>query len=839
MPTVHLVSNAHLDPVWSWPWDEGLVEAIATFRIAAVMLEKYPEYVFVRGESLIYEWVEKHDPALFAQISAYIRAGRWVIVGGWYLQPDCNIPGGESFVRQALVGKTYFREKFGIEPLVAYNVDSFGHNAGLPQIIQKSGSPFYIHFRPDANEKALPEVYRWRGVDGSEVITSRPVLAGYCTEPGTGPEKTRKGIQRARETGQDVLLFWGIGDHGGGATRSELDELRAITAETADVEVKHSHPAAFFDSFLAQSPEIPTVADELQRSFSGCYTSAAMVKRAHRLAEGLLAQAERLAALASTRVGWEYPQEELQAAWKDLLFNEFHDSLAGTTSKPALQDLLDIFGRCHQAARKIRLGAALALAAVEPPVTNAIPIYVFNPHASHYSGPVEADFMLDYRPPDWTGIRLPVEVSDVNGQPVLSQEGIPTFIFPLDWRKKLHFWAEVPPLSSARFLIRRVDESGGAPAGMISETDASLRIETSRLIVQFDRSSGALTHLIDRETNQEFLTASGIQPLVMNDPGDTWGTGIQSYRDQAGMFAPAAPEVIARLTGRPGTSTDEPALKVVDNGPLRIIVDSLLAFGASAMLARYTFYPHTTHFDLTLKVQWNEPNHMLKLSIPTILKSSQVRAEISYGAIDRPTDGTEYPAQRWAMLEDAGMAMGLINTGQYGYDVLDGDLRLSLLRSPQYSALIANEKIAQLERTPDFIDIGPHEIHLAVTIGSSSEVLPATIRLAQNMNVPAIVLPYFQASSDQESADSGQSPVAFFAVEPATVVLGALKLAEDGNGLVIRLHESAGHETNAQITFANGLNFSLPFSPYELKTLRWQAETLIPCDLLERPIYGI
>jgi alpha-mannosidase len=835
MPTIHLVSNAHLDPVWAWSWDEGLVEAIATFRIAAEMLEKYPEYVFVRGESLLYEWVEEHDPTLFKRISASIRAGRWIIVGGWYLQPDCNIPGGESLVRQALVGKTYFIEKFGIEPLVAYNVDSFGHNAGLPQIIHQSGSRFYIHFRPGLHEKTLPEVYRWRGVDGTEVITARPIQGGYCTEPGALPDKILTGIQRARESGQDVLLFWGVGDHGGGATRAELDQIRTMAAENSDITLQHSHPAAFFDVYTAQNPDLPVVADELQRSFSGCYTSAAAVKRAHRQAEGLLAQAERLATLAAAQVDWAYPSADLHAAWKDLLFNEFHDSLAGTTSKPAMQDLLDIFGRCTQTARKIRLGAALALAAAQPPVNAAIPIYVFNPHAQPFSGPVEADFMLEYRPLDWTGARLPVEVTDSKGQSVLSQEGISTFVFPLDWRKKLYFWAEVPPLSSACFLVRRVDSPAQTRAATIFETDTNLSIETSRLAVTFDRQSGALTHLTDRSTGQEYLRA-GIQALVMNDPGDSWGTNIPAYRDLAGAFTPAPAETIARLAGKPGQPTTEPALKVVSQGPLCVIVDSLLAYGASTLLARYTFYPHTAHFDLTLKILWNEPNHMLKLAIPTVLKSSLARAEISYGAIQRPADGTEYPAQRWTFLEDDGKAIGLVNTGQYGYDMQDGELRLSLLRSPQYAALIAFDQIAQLERTPDFIDIGPHEIHLSLLVGPASEALPATIRLAQDKNIPPIVLPYFQAANDQQSNDTFATPASFLAIEPSTIVLGALKQAEDGRGWIIRLHESAGQSAQAQLTFATGQTILLSFSPYELKTFRWQHENLTHCDLLERPI---
>ena len=833
MPTVHLVSNAHLDPVWSWPWDEGLVEAIATFRIAVHQLDQFPEYIFVRGESLLYEWIEEHDPALFVKVRELVQAGRWIIVGGWYLQPDCNIPGGESFVRQALIGKAYFREKFGVEPIVAYNVDSFGHTSGLPQIMCKSGSRYYVHFRPDAQEKDLPEVYRWQGVDGSEIITSRPLLAGYCTEPGTGPEKVRKGVQRARETGKDVILFWGVGDHGGGATRTELEEIRRLIQDTPDVEIEHSHPQRYFDAITGAGENFPVIADELQRSFSGCYTSAASIKRAHRKAEGMLAQAERLAAMASFQIGRPYPKAELEACWKDLLFNEFHDSLAGTTAKAPLQDILDIFGRCHQAARKIRLGAALAIAAGSPQPTDAIPIHVFNPHAFPYKGPVEADFMLDYRPLNWTGERIPVEVSGPDGSTVRSQDGISTFVFPLDWRKKLYFWAEVPPLSSACFLVRRVAKAQESEF-VVRETPQALDIETGQLSIRFERENGGMVSLEERAKPGNYLRNPGIQALVMADPGDTWGTGVSAYRNLAGQFTPARPETIARLTGKPATSSQESPLSIVEQGALRIVVDSILEFRASTLIARYIFYPDSAHFDLLLKLNWNEPNHFLKLSIPTAITSRTVRCEIPYGAIQRPADGTEYPTQRWILLENAQKGLGVINTGQYGYDAMDGELRLSLVRSPQYAALTDGGKIAQLERTPDFMDIGPHEIQLAFVVGAQPDILAETIRIAQQTNIPAMVLPYFQAAETR--SDLRQAPGPLLSIEPSSVVLAALKQAEDGKGLIIRLHESIGSPTEATLTLPDSSSVPISMNAFEIKTIRLYNGSIQPCDLLERTI---
>ena len=228
---LHAIGNAHIDPVWLWEWQEGYFEIISTFKSAIERLKEYPDFIFTAGSALHYKWVEETEPELFEEIKKYVRLGRWSIVNGWWVQPDCNIPSGESFVRQCLYGKKYFKEKFNVDVTVGYNVDSFGHNASLPQILVKAGFKYYIFFRPNKDEKVLPSmVFWWQSEDGSKILASRPPVTKksfYCTEAGD-LKKVINGIKKAvTKSGLNFsLFFYGVGNHGGGPTKKNIESIK-------------------------------------------------------------------------------------------------------------------------------------------------------------------------------------------------------------------------------------------------------------------------------------------------------------------------------------------------------------------------------------------------------------------------------------------------------------------------------------------------------------------------------------------------------------------------------------------------------------------------------------
>ncbi|HRZ18375.1 MAG TPA: alpha-mannosidase, partial [Candidatus Hydrogenedentes bacterium] len=287
MKRLHLLCNAHLDPVWMWEWEEGAAETLSTFRTAADLCEKFGAFVFNHNEVILYEWVETYEPELFARIQRLVRDGRWHIMGGWFLQPDCNMSSGESLVRQALAGRTYFREKFGVAPTTAINFDPFGHSRGIVQILAKSGYDSYLFGRPDQNDCPLPDSdFIWVGYDGSEVAGHR-FIAWYNSQLGKARGKIEKFLEdnAARETG---LVLWGVGNHGGGPSHKDLEDLTALIAESKDVEIVHSTPERYFAEIAASGPPRGRHAADLNAWGVGCYTSQVRLKQKHRLLESAL-----------------------------------------------------------------------------------------------------------------------------------------------------------------------------------------------------------------------------------------------------------------------------------------------------------------------------------------------------------------------------------------------------------------------------------------------------------------------------------------------------------------------------------------------------------------------
>jgi len=244
-----LVCNSHIDPVWLWPWEEGLAATLATFRAAAGFCEEFDGFAFCHNEALLYMWVEEHEPALFQRIRRLVDAGRWHVIGGWYVQPDCNLPSGESFVRQITVGLRYFREKFGVRPRVAFNVDPFGHGRGLVQVLKQAGCAGYLFCRPDAQHLALAsDDFVWVGYDGSTVLAHR-ASEHYNAEQGRARVKVERWL-RAHEGDNDGVLLWGVGNHGGGPSREDLHAVAALARDTTDRAIVHGSPTRYFACHL-------------------------------------------------------------------------------------------------------------------------------------------------------------------------------------------------------------------------------------------------------------------------------------------------------------------------------------------------------------------------------------------------------------------------------------------------------------------------------------------------------------------------------------------------------------------------------------------------------------
>ncbi len=279
--TIHLLCNAHLDPVWLWEWPEGAGEALSLARTVCDLCDEFPDFIFNRNEVQFYEWIEEYDPELSRRIGELVERGQWHVMGGWYLQPDCNMPSGESFVRQILMGKRFFKDRFGVEPRVAVNLDPFGHTRGLVQILAKSGYDSYWFCRPKPDEAPLPAAeFTWVGYDGSR-ITAAVAESHYNSAPGAARAKIEE--WSTRDADKPVCQIpWGVGNHGGGPSRRDLSDIASLKDTMHDTRLTHSTPEQYFDDLRDRGGALPVHKGDLNPWAVGCYTSMMRLKQLHR-----------------------------------------------------------------------------------------------------------------------------------------------------------------------------------------------------------------------------------------------------------------------------------------------------------------------------------------------------------------------------------------------------------------------------------------------------------------------------------------------------------------------------------------------------------------------------
>ena len=389
MKELHLVCNAHIDPVWQWTWEEGIAAAFSTFNSAANLADKY-DYIFCHNEAMLYENIEKYAPELFEKIRKLVKSGKWRIMGGWYLQPDCTMLSGESFVRQIGYGKMYFKDKFNAEPKVALNVDSFGHTRGLVQILVKTGYTGYFHCRPNNTQFSLPcGEYLWKGLDGSLIKAVRRFdyssalgkvnekLQTYLRSDGQGDPFILGSCENTAkvEIGDYQIMFWGVGNHGGGPSDKDLAYLKEQIENYKDVTIKHSFPEEFFEKI---NPSL-VVDKSLYISMPGCYTSMSAVKQKHRELENLIYSTEKMASICAINGLMEYPAESFKAACEDLMTAQFHDTLPGTVIEKGEQNALMLLEHGREEVTKIRMQAFFALTVRQKRAGEGeYPLFVFN-----------------------------------------------------------------------------------------------------------------------------------------------------------------------------------------------------------------------------------------------------------------------------------------------------------------------------------------------------------------------------------------------------------------------------------------------------------------------------
>jgi alpha-mannosidase len=783
----HMIGNAHIDPVWLWPWSEGISVVYSTFKSALDRMNENPDFKFTTSSAQFFKWVAENDPKLLAQIRKRVDEGRWSIVGGWWVEPDINIPSGESLVRQGLYGQMTFQKLLGHRATVGYNPDSFGHQSTLPQILKGQGMDHYVFMRPGSHEKTLPaDLFWWQGVDGTRLLCYR-IQFSYGDSGSV-----RKRLSQIMEKYSDqpmktFMAYYGAGDHGGGATKENMRSIVEISKEKGAPQIVFSTNEKYFKEVGAdKSLKIPVVNDDLQHHARGCYTAESSVKKGNRQSEAALTTAEKVTSIGSALWGSRYPKAEFSTAWERVLFLQFHDSAAGS----ALYDHTATANDGHGFARDVAHQASyMAVQGLEAHIASEDPesqyIVAFNPHAWEVRTNLEYDL-------NWGTMHKSSRVEDGQGNALVHQWTSGSS--ETGSRKKLVVNAVLPPMGYQQ--IRLFDAETTLPKVAARAIENTL--ENEFIKVRFS-INGSIS-ILDKQTGKETFAGgdSGCRAVIIEDSSDTWSHDIKTFSTEIGAFGNAS-------------------IKMLEDGPLRATLRVISTYGASTLTIDWTLYADSHNLEAKVTLDWHEHLKMLKFSFPVDVESPAATYETSYGHIVRATNGEEEPGQRW--LDVSGTRNGndfgvtVLNDAKYGYSVAGNDLRISIARSAVYAH--HNPRVLDMKAEHLWMDQGIQTMKLLIVPHNESWQKSKIAQVAEEFSAPALIA--YQGIHDGSMPKSGS----FLSVDAPNVIVSAIKHSEIGDDLIIRCVETSGIQSTATLDmkFAK-LKWTGNFRPLEIKTLR-------------------
>lgn len=781
--TLHLLPNAHLDPVWMWDWREGFNEGLTTCRTMLDLMDEFDDLTFVRGEMQVYRHIQQTDPALFRRIERYVRQGRWDVVGGTFIQSDNNLPDTETMVRQFTWGMRYFRETFGKPPRVAWSADPFGHSAGMPAIFASAGIEAFIYTRP-ARPFNGPEspLFWWASPCGKRVLVYRPRNHVYCHNRHDLPPRFEDVFAGACRDGlEDEAVFVGLGNHGGGPTRRHLREIERWRKDHPDVEVRYSTFHGLIDRFqrqLARDGEdsIPTYTGEIGYCLRGCYSSMAKVKFPFRRAQAQVARAERTDTVLAGAL--RRKPADLDKPWEALLFNSFHDILTGTSIERAFDDQIAQLGGAFHDAQTVEFHALNALAGqidttVRKPrgdMPSGVAGLVWNPHPRPVETFVEFEAPLDYRPIfDYVNraADLPVRVLDHRGRAMAHQPlDIESFSYEAPWRFRVLLPMSLPPMGYRTIEMAYFE---GAPAAKAPAKPVRTRgqTEVSNGTWTVKTRKGARGVTVLRKGKK--ILGPGLSAAVYDDPWSTWG----------GMVEEPGSVDISKLLER-WTVTD---CRVIETGPWRAALWVRLAGKRSRIDLALRLTAGRDAVDASARVLWCEPGARLKLHFPA---GDIADFEVPGGVVEREPIG-EVSALRWVRVTGGGPGAGFASDALYNVDCKDGELRATICRSPRFS----DPHGAPADATPwkGRIDIGEHRFKFVLTPPDADLSAEADL-----LEQPPVAL-YVQPSPGDMPRQGS-----FLDLQPASLRVLAVKPGPRSGEIVLRVQNTTGRAQKARAT---------------------------------------
>jgi alpha-mannosidase len=799
-----MVGNAHLDPAWMWRISEGMEAFLATCRSALDRIAETEEFIFTCSSAAHYDFVRQTDADLFRKIQAAVANGKWNIVGGWWVEADCNLPSAESFARQALYGQHFFQRYFGRTATTGYCIDSFGHNANLPQLLRSAGMNSYVFMRPQEHELHLDDdLFCWvapAGKDGEFEVRAYRIPLHYSSHDLSAGNKIEKLKRVSNFTSHPWMLYYGVGNHGGGPTKLEIAEILATKSkEDKASQVLFSDPDKFFASIRSEGvAAIPRYSGELQPHAIGCYSAHSEIKRLNRLSEHSLQVAERMSVLAEKSSGRDIDHAGLTQAWQNVCFNQFHDLLGGVAIPEALDDAISMYREALSVAGRVTRKAVQGIAS-DIDTSGAIEsLVVFNPTASVRNEMVEFEL--------W--------------HPDASEKGEPLKSLVIVDSQKRRIGAQLIESSGkigcdrVRLLVPVSVAGLGHNTYRVLRNEVGEKVE-SRLLVSGDALQNDKVGVGFSDAISERVRFIRDSPVVVNDPTDTWGHGVTGLTDRIGEF-----ETKSRT--------------VVEAGPLRAGVRVESSFGPSTLIEDWLLQATSDMIELLMRLNWQETRKVLKFRFKHAAKEPIASYEIPGCVIDRPIGDAEHPGQSWVFVSDKsgeGHGIGVITDSKYSYSVDEEFILVTVARSPIYA-----HHSPPHEQFPvgaqRYLDQGEQEFRIWIVLGHDTWQAAKMPHLSQNLLEPLI--------AHVESGHDGSLGLKSEAckVSNTNVQLQALKRSEENaSATVARFVECGGVESSADISLPFlGANWTANFGPFEIKTFLILDSKVQGVNFLEKSI---
>ena len=604
-----------------------------------------------------------------------------------------------------------------------------------------------------------------------------------------------------------------------------MERITELRADSGEHSIIHSSPESFIKELESSAGLLPQWEGDLNPWAPGCYTSQIRIKQRHRTLENRLFAAERMAVHAMLLGLADFPAAELEEAQRDLLTSQFHDILPGSAIRPVEEASLRLLDHGLEILARVRSRLFFKMASGLPaPDEGAIPVIAYNPSPA----PAEGVFECEFQPADqnWEPTFTDYEVFQ-DGRRVPSQVEHEASSLGLDWRKKLVIKAILAPSGLTAFAcVPKIRKTKQKPVALPVQSQLVIECESVRAVIN------TKTGLIDGLTcdGVSMVLPDAFAPLVVADNEDPWGSMVRSYRDVTGRFTLMSDERGTSFSGL--SDVVLPSVRVIEDGPVRIVVESLFEYGDSSCILKYSFPKTGQMVDVNLDVNWREKNRMLKLSIPTPFEDGILKGQVAFGTDTMKDNGEEVVTQRWQAVvgRQSGAAIAVIDDGVYGSDFADGELRVSLLHGPVYSALkLPNRPLVSPDRHHPRIDQGERFFRFRILMGSLETVLENVDTVAQQFNEEPYLLSLF-------TRGSGEIAVAGLQIDDPRIICAALKLADIGDGFALRLYNSSSSlcSGNALLPAAS-LEIDYELGPFEVATYLFTAEgSWRRTDLLER-----